>query len=286
MSNYYIADLHIGHANVISYDNRPFADVDEMNQALVNNWNSVVTDDDTVYVLGDFIWGKEYLWEPWLKQLSGKKNLILGNHDPHGGFSKSIRKHFHEVTNLLEIKDSGYHVIMCHYAIPFHRADYATNCYMLYGHVHNTREYDYLVKLRRSIIANNENKACTQGNFINVGCMMPWMNYTPRTIEEIITGDKKYRCPDAESIGSRCKEIFERYSVRKAILLKDGVDNFEIINYDIVLLVDAPLRGLDYFGFVADLEEELNLRISVKLASSIDDQNIIRKRITESIRVY
>lgn len=97
---------------------------------------------------------------------------------------------------------------------------------------------------------------------------------------------KKYRCPDAESVGSRCKEIFERYSVRKAIFLRDGVDNFEIINYDIVLLVDAPLRGLDYFGFVANLEEELSLRISVKLASSIDDQNIIRKRITEGIRIY
>lgn len=53
--NYYIADLHLGHANVIGYDNRPFADVSEMDEALIRNWNNTVTAMDTVYVLGDFI---------------------------------------------------------------------------------------------------------------------------------------------------------------------------------------------------------------------------------------
>ena len=53
--NYYIADLHLGHANAIRFDNRLFADVDEMNESLIRSWNSMVTKQDTVYVLGDFI---------------------------------------------------------------------------------------------------------------------------------------------------------------------------------------------------------------------------------------
>ena len=57
--NFYISDLHIGHANVIKFDNRPFKDVDEMFEILVRNWNSIVTKEDTVYILGDFIWKKE-----------------------------------------------------------------------------------------------------------------------------------------------------------------------------------------------------------------------------------
>lgn len=51
---YYISDLHLGHENVIRFDNRPFDSVEEMNETLVNNWNSVVTNADHVYHLGDF----------------------------------------------------------------------------------------------------------------------------------------------------------------------------------------------------------------------------------------
>ena len=60
--NFYIGDPHLGHEAIIRLCNRPFADVDEMNEAIVCNWNSAVTNQDTVYVLGDFIWAKESLW--------------------------------------------------------------------------------------------------------------------------------------------------------------------------------------------------------------------------------
>ena len=53
--NYYISDLHIGHENILRFDNRPFADVNEMNNKLIENWNARVCSDDTVYILGDFI---------------------------------------------------------------------------------------------------------------------------------------------------------------------------------------------------------------------------------------
>lgn len=81
MSFFYIADLHIGHANVIKFDNRPFADLNEMHNTIVDNWNRVVRGDDTVYILGDFCWAKESEWPFYLGPLAGQKVLIRGKYD-------------------------------------------------------------------------------------------------------------------------------------------------------------------------------------------------------------
>ena len=51
---YFSSDHHFFHANVIRYCNRPFGSVQEMNEALILNWNKTVTNDDIVYHLGDF----------------------------------------------------------------------------------------------------------------------------------------------------------------------------------------------------------------------------------------
>lgn len=53
---YYISDLHIGHKNILSFDNRPFFDLEDMKQTIIRNWNSVVSAHDDVYVLGDMFW--------------------------------------------------------------------------------------------------------------------------------------------------------------------------------------------------------------------------------------
>ena len=50
---YYISDLHFGHANIIKLCNRPFSDVNEMNEALIANWNNKVTNGDTVYIASE-----------------------------------------------------------------------------------------------------------------------------------------------------------------------------------------------------------------------------------------
>ena len=183
--NYYVADLHLGHENVIRFDNRPFENVTEMNRRILENWNGRVTKDDTVYILGDFIWGKESEWMNYVSAFRGNKVLILGNHDPKG-FTKLTRREFQDVTRLKEIKDGGRNVILCHYPIPFHRAAYSENFYMLYGHVHMTREYDLLQKLRREVQKSCVEQGHAKGNFINVGCMLPYMDYTPRTLDDSV----------------------------------------------------------------------------------------------------
>src|SRR3954452_14523275 len=59
MTTYFTADLHLGHANIIRYCDRPFADAGEMDAALLNNLNAVVRQEDTLYVLGDFCMGND-----------------------------------------------------------------------------------------------------------------------------------------------------------------------------------------------------------------------------------
>lgn len=51
---YFISDLHLGHENIIKYCSRPFVNVNEMNEALIENWNKCVNRNDKIFVLGDF----------------------------------------------------------------------------------------------------------------------------------------------------------------------------------------------------------------------------------------
>jgi calcineurin-like phosphoesterase family protein len=78
---WFTSDTHFGHRNILVYESkhRPFATIEEMNEALVERWNSVVNPDDVVYHLGDFCLNKSSI--AIASRLHGKKILILGNHD-------------------------------------------------------------------------------------------------------------------------------------------------------------------------------------------------------------
>ena len=81
MTTFFTSDLHLGHQNIITYTNRPFSSVEEMNEGLINNWNGVVSNDDDVYILGDLCMGKINETLPLVELLKGNKKLIPGNHD-------------------------------------------------------------------------------------------------------------------------------------------------------------------------------------------------------------
>ena len=78
---YFITDTHFHHSNIIKYCNRPFKDVNEMNETIINNWNNIVTNDDTVYHLGDFCLSSDDEIKNIFKRLNGNIILIRGNHD-------------------------------------------------------------------------------------------------------------------------------------------------------------------------------------------------------------
>ena len=78
---YFTIDMHLGHENIIRLCNRPFSNVEEMDQALIDNWNRRVQPQDTIYILGDLMFRNKKPPEEYLRQLNGKKHLIIGNHD-------------------------------------------------------------------------------------------------------------------------------------------------------------------------------------------------------------
>ncbi len=82
MRTFFIADTHFGDADIIRYENRPFADTDDMEEKLIAGWNETVGEDDNVFVLGDFSAYKSVGRNTELAcRLNGHKSLILGNHD-------------------------------------------------------------------------------------------------------------------------------------------------------------------------------------------------------------
>lgn len=178
--NYYIADTHFGHANIIRYDNRPFKSMEEMDAAMILNWNKVVSSDDTVYILGDFSWHKENETLEILKRLDGRKVLIKGNHDR---ISPAISKMFSLIVDYLEINDHGERVIMSHYPMPFWNGQFRDSIH-LYGHIHNSHQWNIIQSWQKELQQLQD----LPMRMYNVGCMMKWMSYTPRTLDEIKIG--------------------------------------------------------------------------------------------------
>ncbi len=81
MARLWTSDLHFGHANIIRYCDRPFADAEEMNRGLIERWNDTVDDGDEIWVLGDVALGTIDETLPLVRQLRGTKILVAGNHD-------------------------------------------------------------------------------------------------------------------------------------------------------------------------------------------------------------
>jgi len=81
MKTFFFSDPHFGHTNIIKFQNRPFQTATEMDEKIITNWNSVVSTDDQVYLLGDVSFYDLEKTKEILDCLNGKIYLILGNHD-------------------------------------------------------------------------------------------------------------------------------------------------------------------------------------------------------------
>ena len=200
--NYYIADCHFGHKNILLFDNRPFGDLAQMEEVMTMLWNATVRKGDTVYILGDFCWGKADEWLRIVRQLNGTKVLITGNHDL-SIYPVELKNQFADIAPFKEIVDngkdnSGRKVLLSHYPMPFYKSANNEKYFMLCGHVHNTAENAILERLIQELRNNNHIFSCAHaancGQIYNVGCMMPWMVYTPRTLDEIITRWDRFHC--------------------------------------------------------------------------------------------
>lgn len=153
-----------------------------MNRELVNRWNSAVSIGDIVYILGDMFWCGAETAIPVLDLLKGTKILVRGNHDRVK--SSEMTRRFAGIVDYIEVKDGNRDVILCHYPIPCFK-NHFYGWYHLYGHVHNSFEYNMMEHVKQEMTALYD-KPC---QMFNVGAMMPWMDYTPRTLDEILVAN-------------------------------------------------------------------------------------------------
>lgn len=132
MDIWFTSDTHFGHANIIKYCNRPFSNVDEMNEALIANWNDNIKPTDSVYHLGDFSF--EQKPQNTARRLNGNKHLVRGNHDKDHHI-KLIAPFFNWIKDVYELKAAKTYIWLSHFA---HRRWPSSHhgAIHLYGHSH------------------------------------------------------------------------------------------------------------------------------------------------------
>ena len=136
---WFTSDTHFGHAKVIEYCRRPFADVEEMNETLIRKWNEKVRPEDLVFHLGDFCFCSVNDACGIIGRLNGQKMLVIGNHDWKNVKSETFRRNFLFVGQQMNIKVDEYSIYLNHF--PFltfnHAYNGASSCWQLFGHVHS-----------------------------------------------------------------------------------------------------------------------------------------------------
>ena len=143
---YFTSDTHFCHNKDFCYEPRGFKTIEEMNEKIFNNWNSIVTDEDDVYHLGDVMLNDDIQGMMYLKNLKGKIHIIRGNHDTDTRVEKYKQlDNVVEITYATIIKYEKVHLYLCHYPTltanydddkPWHK-----NLVNLFGHTHQQENF-------------------------------------------------------------------------------------------------------------------------------------------------
>lgn len=174
-----ISDTHFGHANILTFKDleggliRPsFSNIDEMDEFIIDNWNKTVKPTDKIYHLGDFSFGGKANIAKYANRLNGKKRLVLGNHDYN---AKEYIRHFEKVMSWRQLGMFDIPVYMCHFPLMPEAFNYRhrTLGINIHGHIHE-KNLEHPSKCHFN--------ACVER-----------INYTPISIETIITETKKSR---------------------------------------------------------------------------------------------
>lgn len=175
--NRYISDLHFGHENILAFDQRPWNTIEEMNHGMIAIWNESVAAGDDIWILGDFCFRSARPAEWFLKQLKGKKHLILGNHDRHLLKNEKALSYFVSVDKSTEIQDGEKRLVLCHYPI-LEWNGYFRGSWHLFGHVHDKRNRSYEV-------------ICGEERMLN--CSAVLTGYRPVTFMELVEINRRYK---------------------------------------------------------------------------------------------
>ena len=198
---FFTSDLHLGHGNIIDLCNRPFVNVEEMDRVLVENWNRKVKKNDTVYVIGDIVWDKKKV-AYYMEQLTGRKILVIGNHDSHWAKKEEIQNFFEMITPYIEVHLNGHPITMCHYPMLEWRSSREILPrklgYHIYGHIHNRVADEYIPMYR-------------QFNALNAGVDVN--GFAPVTFDELINNNFRFKvsCLKDSNVREYLLESIKKY---------------------------------------------------------------------------
>ena len=134
---YFTSDMHFGHEAIINMQNRPFGSVEEMDHVLLQNFNSVVHKNDTVYILGDICHHmKTEQADELIKKLNGKKYFVKGNHD-----KKYDPREFLDMQDFMTASVNGQYFVMMHYPM-LSWPKKNSGSIQLHGHIHARMDYN------------------------------------------------------------------------------------------------------------------------------------------------
>ena len=176
--NYFISDTQFGNDALRKACRGKFKSIEEMDNTIINNWNSVVLDDDTVYVLGDFWRGGNTPAEDYLQRLKGRKHLVRGNRDSWLDNEPEAGKHFERVEKHIELREEK--LFLCHYPMLRWNEDY-NGVFLIHGHIHSLtymHRNAWVYRIMRELAALNAN--------------VDLNGYTPVTLEQLKENNRRF----------------------------------------------------------------------------------------------
>lgn len=179
-----ISDTHLSHQNVLKFTDsntgelirgNRFANIDEMDECILENWNSVVKQGDIVYHLGDVTFDHERFTKMWPK-FNGRKRLIVGNHDNVPFLSSGA--FFQKVQMWRMFPEFG--LLLTH--VPVHTSN-------LLRHVDRTKVYTDGCETLVNIHGHTHTNGSPDGPYISI--CVELRDYTPVNIEDLQKEAKK-----------------------------------------------------------------------------------------------
>lgn len=196
---YFISDLHFYHESLLTrMDCRGFENCEKMHEYMIERWNQKVRPQDEVVILGDVSMERGKKTSEILEKLNGRLYLVVGNHDNYLEDRRFDRDRFEWIKDYAVLHENKKKIVLSHYPVMCYDGQYRRDkegvpkTYMLYGHVHNTRDEilinHYIREARHTLYQETLTIPC---QMINCFCM--FSDYTPLTLEEWARTDEKRR---------------------------------------------------------------------------------------------
>lgn len=137
MKTYITSDIHFSHTNIMKFcpKSRPFSGIEEMDRKIIEIWNSMINQEDLVYILGDVAFAAPSKAAVLVSRLNGRKILIKGNHDSKLCKDQQFRDNFEEIVDYKRLVHNGQVVVMFHYPI-FEWDQMHRGSIHFHGHLH------------------------------------------------------------------------------------------------------------------------------------------------------